>query len=160
MKCPSCGNENPDKAPFCGLCQVSFLKPKLEIPEVHHQTAQAILSTREKRELNWFQRHLNITFLLPVILTFCGGIAMAVLKIKPANFESLLPTGVLILVLIMLALGVWVLYEKNRNFLWLLLLVTGIGWIIFLLLENHRDDPYYSRPKTPPTGVWQQSKYT
>ena len=158
MKCPSCGNENPDKSPFCGLCQDSFVKPKLVTPELNHQPALVTAPTDQKRELNWFERHLNVTFMIPVILPFCGGIMMAVSGIKPANIESMLPAGAMTLILTILALGVWVLYEKKRSFFWLLLLFTGIGLIFFLILENHRDDPYYSRPTTPPTRAWQQTK--
>jgi hypothetical protein len=62
MKCPSCGYNNPDDAPYCSMCQISFIKPILEATGTVYKPEYAESPTSAKAgkpdEHNWFQRHL------------------------------------------------------------------------------------------------------
>jgi hypothetical protein len=164
MKCPSCGYENREDARYCNLCQTSFVKDQRELPR---QSPEPVTPLAPRREavpggetgyLNWFQRHLNWTWVLAqaastligfiVVLFFVWSLYIdfpsedsfyarfMVSLMVVGGFQSLASYGV----------GAWVLIRKNRSLWWLLIFfVPYCGWIIFLCLENQ------SRPVGLPT---------
>jgi len=151
MKCPSCGYENSDEARYCGLCQKPFtsfvrepsapyglplsLKPKKEAV----QAAQQVLKSRSAGE-NWFQRHLNWTWVLAIcgakILVFVAVVVFLYSVLDPLSeftissflsfLNSLAVIALVFTVLYLLAtfgVGAWVLKRKNQSQLWLLILL-------------------------------------
>jgi uncharacterized membrane protein len=103
MKCPSCGYDNREDAPYCSMCQKSFINAQLKSsvaaqpiamsvppkssaftqPSVPRATApkaaapEAIAKTEMNRapeKRNWFQNHLSWTW-------FLSGLSFEVLAI-------------------------------------------------------------------------------
>ncbi len=152
MKCPSCGYENKEGARYCNLCQHSFgsfarepaapygLAPSLEPKEEAVQAARTVLRSQPAGE-NWFQRHLNWTWVLPQLLLYIVALAvgysllmsMAGAIMSPLESSFMLPFSGLvvwlgiIIPLLMAAsvwgIGAWVLKRKDRSLWWLLILL-------------------------------------
>ena len=157
MKCPSCGYENSQDARYCGMCQVSFAKANTE-PERSDplsglrsepsqeakKVVQKILRSQPKG-LNWFQRHLNWTWVLPQLVLFIVAMVVgysimmsaAGAMMSPTESSFMLPfTGLvlwfgLIIPLLMMAaqfgIGAWVLKRKGRSLRWLLVFLIPSG---------------------------------
>lgn len=157
MKCPSCGYENSQDARYCGMCQVSFAKANTE-PERSDplsglrsepsqeakKVVQKILRSQPKG-LNWFQRHLNWTWVLPQLVLYVVAMVVGFSFImsavgaarSPTESSFMLPfTGLLlwfglIIPLLMMAaqfgIGAWVLKRKERSLLWLLIFLIPAG---------------------------------
>ena len=158
MKCPSCGYDNPENALYCGMCQKAFTKPKTETPEpVHQSIATATMDVVHVEELNWFQRHLNITFLLPVFVVIMTGLVIGVTGYEKIKNDVISQFMLVLDYIAIFILGAWYVYRKNRSFGWLaLLFLPVIAWVIFLCLENHRHEirypgyrPFQSASLTP-----------
>jgi hypothetical protein len=166
MKCPSCGYENKEDAEYCNLCQRSFVKAESELRGLREPSApygldplagprregaQRVLRSRATGE-NWFQRHLNWTWLLAqcavgligyfVVTIFVSSlfVSSTTLPSEASLFASISFMQIIFSVLQMIAIfgvGTWVLKRKNRSLAWLLIFfVPLVGWIIFLRLEN------------------------
>ena len=86
-------------------------------------------------ELNWFQRHLNWTYILGyvivIVLSFIVGFILVGIDPYVAD-ESLDTVGYLMYFIIMLPMSIWVLKRKNRSLWWLLL----ANWLSPLWLGN------------------------
>jgi len=166
MKCPSCGYENSDEARYCGLCQKPFgsfvkepaapygLAPSLEPSKEAVKTVKKILRSQSKGP-NWFQRHLNWTWWLPVfgITVLHGTVTLVYIfpaldhysSIDPIDIvnsigsffsfiASMLVISIIFMVLQALAtygVGAWVLKRKNRSLWWLLLFVAPLPIALF-----------------------------
>jgi len=182
MKCPSCGYENSKDARYCGLCQRSFVSSVNEPsapygsaplqglqPEPGQgaaETAQKVLRS-QSTNLNWFQRHLNWTWVFAqwavgLIGFFLVTVFVSSLVASGPNFPSetsfFASLSVLQIVSYVLqaaavyGVGAWVLKRKDRSLAWLLIFfVPLVGWIIFLCLENRSD--LVVMPATPGSSV-------
>jgi polyferredoxin len=85
--------------------------------------------------MNWFKQHLNWTIFLAVLGAF---IIYFFTEPRFSFSESdILPFFIRLITLIatFIVFG-WVLHSKNRDWCWLLLAWTPIGWIIYLVLDN------------------------
>lgn len=181
MNCPSCGSPNSEDAKFCNLCYHPFVTAQPESPEAELPLQNESLSnnapqpqTEPQAENNlqpqtdqpqtdvndtvfrrsWFERHLNLTFVLAVIAAYVAIIAVTnfhcFINRMPLSFFpneiALCPPYVHVLVCIFglaatFGVGSWMLVKKDRSLTWLLLLFTGpIGIIVFLFLENMSPD--------------------
>ena len=138
MKCPSCGYENKEDARYCNLCQTSFVKPQPEPPSpvppplLRKETAPE----GEIGDLNWFQRHLNWTWVLPQLFLYLFGVVF-VMKSSTDLFRafwhssesefvsaatSLTVFWYIYTVMMWAAefgIGAWVLKRKKRSLWWL-----------------------------------------
>lgn len=138
MKCPSCGYENREDARYCNLCQTSFIKPRPESPELAPPLAprKETVPEGETGDLNWFQRHLNWTWVLPQLFLFLFGVVFimksstdlfrAVWRASESEFVSAaagLTTFWYVWTVMMWAaefgIGAWVLKRKQRSLWWL-----------------------------------------
>jgi hypothetical protein len=163
MKCPSCGYENGEGARYCNLCQHSFVKEpaapygldqlsglRPEPGQEAKEAAQKVLRSQSKGE-NWFQRHLNwtwvlaqiavgvITFFLMTVFVTSLFVGSATLPSDESLFASISVIQIVALVLqiaSVFGVGGWVLMRKERSLGWLLIFLVPFGWIIFLFLEN------------------------
>lgn len=159
MKCPSCGYENSEDAQYCDLCQTSFVKAQPKAPGLTAPPPEAGVPARlprEARELSWFHRHLNWTWVLAQVAVFLISVVFVVIfasmimnpsdsgRSEGALFLNMLLFRNMLIVLevvVTLGVGAWALKRKSRSLAWLLLLFVPIGWIFFLLLENRSNIP-------------------
>jgi len=97
--------------------------------------------------MNWFQRHLNWTWVIVVLVgSFVIGLVFGLVVglenpyALYTSYGALYWLSYLLSLLLWIIISVWVLRRKNRSLWWLLVfLVPFIGWIIFLCLENRSD---------------------
>jgi hypothetical protein len=132
MYCQKCGLELTSNAKFCNKCGGQTVL--ISVPPVND------------KNLNWFQRHLNLTWIIGIILgeavlSFLYLIKILVLLDTPSS--SALHTFGNILILGIAAVtpfivSAWVLHRKKRSLLCLMLLFIPFGWLFFLLAENRR----------------------
>ena len=87
---------------------------------------------------NWFKKHLNWTFFVTAGLAAGLREVSAFIFIYVFNAEPVLGSGIGFLVGLILVgfICSWILRQKNRDVLWLLILIVPFGWVTFLLLEN------------------------
>lgn len=176
MKCPSCGAENSEDAPYCNLCQTSFLKTTADDALFLTDAGPSSPNSRQ----NWFQRHLNWTWVLAQAAVFCLVIAwilVFVLFFKRTDGTDAGSLGTAIAaalmswnfawLLSMLApfiAGAWVLSKKSRSYAWLLILLVPFGLIFFLLLGKGKQLklPETVSPKPAParSGMQSSSRYS
>ena len=87
--------------------------------------------------MNWFQRHLNWTYvlgwLLMLVLLFILGFVLAVIDSNISE-DALDTIGNLIGGIFMLVVSGWVIIQKGRSLWWLLM----AGWFSPLWLSNKR----------------------
>jgi hypothetical protein len=103
----------------------------------------------EEIKMNWFQRHLNWTWLLSVvvggfIIGFAAGIITAIYDPYGLHMVDDAVTTIISLLNLLVAflVGGCVLRQKNRTLWWLfIILVPLVGWIIFLCIENRSNQP-------------------
>ena len=127
MKCPTCGNDNPDNAQFCGICGANLISGEAsigtELPMVGFGEAISrgfsnyfTFSGRATRAENWWWALFAI---LLGLIPFAGLV-------------TLIPSP---------ALGARRLHDINRTGWWLLLLlVPVIGWIVLIVWAIKRGD--------------------
>ncbi len=151
MKCPSCGYENREGAKYCNLCLTSFVKPQpkassLMMTRSPKENVPGMLR-RETQELNWFNRHLNWTWVLAqfavvLILLVLGIIFAFSLITSPLTrgfdltsaLTSVLIIGIISIILYILSVyvvGGWVLKKKNRSLWWLLIFLIPVPFGAF-----------------------------
>jgi len=164
MKCPSCGYENSEDARYCNMCQKSFAKANTELgglaplpglrPEPSKEAAKAVQGVPRSQSTgeNWFQRHLNWTWVfaafgvaalhLAVVLVYTFSALAHYSSIDQFSssgslfsfITSMLVLSIILLVLQALAtygVGAWVLKRKDRSLWWLLIFVAviPIAWL-------------------------------
>jgi Ca2+/Na+ antiporter len=112
--------------------------------------------------MNWFERHLNWTWVLgqwipPIVVGIILGFIAALAGFHTSDAAVIIPIiifAILDLIFIIL-LTLWVLRRKNRSWWWFFILLVPfyIGWIIFLCLENRsyllKDQSHIEPPKIP-----------
>jgi hypothetical protein len=63
MKCPSCGYENREDAPYCDICQTPFNPPQTDnpvtTPTLEAQALQQEDADNQTEELNYYQHQTN-----------------------------------------------------------------------------------------------------
>ena len=159
MKCPACGYNNAEGAPYCNLCQTSFVKNNEPgpVPPPPPEGAPPAGLKRDYEELNWLRRHLNWTWVLAQIAVFlisvAGVVVLAVVLVKTPDLNTgYLFTGTsmffnvvwILTIVAAFGVGALVLKEKDRSLAWLLILLLPLGWFFFLLLDNRKDMPSLS----------------
>jgi hypothetical protein len=153
--CVSCGQwvceecaETIDNSTFCRQCSLKY-KNAAVTPAITGNTENKNSQAADEFKPNWFQRHLNWTFILSLLvfwgLTYGGGLFTGfVLAIKDpyVTEDTLSSVGLLvtigILVCFLIPISAWILDQKGRSYWWLLMLFMSIGIIVFLCLENRR----------------------
>ena len=87
------------------------------------------------KELNWFQSHLNWTYILGYVVVLMLSFIVGFISgtIDPYGYEETIDVvAYLITFIIMLPMSIWVLKRKNRSLWWLLL----AGWFSPLWLGS------------------------
>jgi hypothetical protein len=170
MKCPSCGYENKENSRYCNLCQHAFVKePQApyglsSLAKPAGEAVQKVPGSRVVGE-NWFQRHLNWTWLLAQCAVQLLGaiVAYFIFDSLPRLSLSSLVMSAMVISIAFLALyslswfgvGVWVLKRKNRSLWWISMLLAPFAfywapsWVLslvglivvicFLRLENRSE---------------------
>ena len=151
MKCPSCGYENKEDARYCNLCQTSFVKAQ---PEPPRPVPPPLLKKEtvpegETGDLNWFQRHLNWTWVLPQLFLYLFGVVYlmnsssdlfrAIWHSSESEFVSA-ATGLTMFWYIWpvmmwaaeFGIGAWVLRRKKRSLWWLAIFFIPSPIVFFL----------------------------
>ena len=135
MKCPTCGNDNPPDAQFCGGCGTNLISGEAsiyaELPMVGFGDAisrgfrnYVTFSGRATRAENWWW----------VLFTIIGVVALSIVE-NIAGIPTVL-SGIFRLATLIpsLALGARRLHDINRSGWWqLLLFAILIGWIILIV---------------------------
>lgn len=88
---------------------------------------------------NWFEKHLNWTVTLGVLvanIVFFALISILLIMSIELTDEALRLLAYVIGLVVLLPVVGWVLRKKNRSPYWLFLLVIPLGLILLLLLEN------------------------
>jgi hypothetical protein len=165
MKCPSCGYENSEDAEYCNLCQHSFVKAESELrglaplAELRREGVPAVRTLLRGGATgeNWFQRHLNWTWLLPQLLLYVAALVVMfgfiasmgpTLILDPTARPSVLPSLPFSIFVVSYAfvipllgaasiwgIGAWVLKRKSRSLWWLLIFLIPVlaAWLNVLL---------------------------
>jgi len=94
---------------------------------------------RLSTELSWFQRHLNGTIILFSLGFRLLGFIMAINLAETQGYTSLEGLYCIVGIITGLLICGWVLRQKNRSLLWLVLFFVPLGWFVFLGLENKSD---------------------
>ena len=84
--------------------------------------------------MDWFRSHLNWTIILFIALW--GIVVIGLQLIGYTNDSALMNIMVLVLGIASFFVFGWVLKRKNRRMWWLLLNLTGVGWIVLLAMGN------------------------
>ncbi|MBE9478029.1 MAG: hypothetical protein IMY81_02165 [Chloroflexi bacterium] len=134
-ECTSC------QKPLCSDCEVTCNQCGLTFCQEHVESIGGktlcricALPIKQKKDLNWFQRHLNWTFFLvaiPIYLIVFGYVVVIGLAMKTGI--ACLITGAL-----MIPLGLWILRQKHIKWwhVFYLLIPYFVGWIAFLYIAN------------------------
>jgi hypothetical protein len=123
--CPNCGKELRSVAKYCPACGT-----ELKGVEFRDKTGG----------INWFQRHLNWTFVLAVLGGYgiAVGVSVFLLLADPTTPDFAFNMVFLgIMAAVTIPVGIWVLRQKGRKLWWFLILFIPFGWIWFLMLDNH-----------------------
>jgi len=133
--CPYCGKEIGEDTKLCSECG------KL-ITDTHSEQAATspLYKKVGERELgnrvNWFERHLNWTMVLPWhVMALVGGCIVALADLRVFD-EALWAMGIILGLLAPIPVAVWVLRKKNRSIWWLL-----ISWSYFFLSVSNKSLP-------------------
>jgi len=112
--CPQCRNHVTYGAAYCGQCGNML---SWQTPPVYRQPVYS-----QQENLNWFQRHINWTWLLVFTVRFVA-----------IPFDS--PIGPIISILGyigMIIITAWALHRKSRSYWWILIPIA------VLFLTNNR----------------------
>ncbi len=126
--CVSCGRL------ICADCKV-VLGGKFYCNPCADKLVTGTSTPPEAKELNWFYRHLNWTYILGyvlvLVLCFIAGLILGTIDPYVAD-ETVDLVAYLIVFIVMLPMSIWVLKRKKRSLWWLLL----AGWLSPLWLGN------------------------
>ena len=161
MKCPTCGNDNPDNAQFCGICGANLISGEAsigtELPMVGFGEAISrgfsnyfTFSGRATRAENWW--FVLFTVIGRLVLGVIGGFA---------GLPGVLDGVFWIVTLIpSLAVGVRRLHDINRTGWWLLLWpVPVIGWIVLIVWAIKQGDEGSNKYGPDPRQATSQQPY-
>jgi hypothetical protein len=141
--CSTCGRQ------LCEECR-EVLDGRFYCYTCYSGAVQFSGETSERGNVNWFERHLNWTMILAVIV-FSIPASIAAL-ISSASDSSMGPTIVLAFIWLLAVTMVWgwALKKKGRSLWWLLLcwFVPPFGLLIFFYLENRSQTS--GEPPQPP----------
>ena len=146
--CPTCRQQVSYGLRFCGNCGNAltweqrtpsppiYQQPINDQQQVPHYQQQPSYSQQQDR-MNWFQRHLNWTWVLCLLLTFVvafvTGFLMAI--VDPNVSEDVADVvGWIIYLVVMLPVSGWIIKQKGRSLWWILL----SGWFSPLWLGNKK----------------------
>jgi ABC-type dipeptide/oligopeptide/nickel transport system permease component len=130
--CPKCGSVVIFGSAFCGRCGNALSWQQQPAIQPSYQKS---INYQQQDDMNWFQRHLNWTFVLGFfamfVLAFIIGIFIVVanLKISDSWIQAVMQ---ILAIVVMLTIGGWVLKQKGRSLWWLLL----AGWFSPVWLGN------------------------
>ena len=122
MFCSICGNQYEGKPVFCSSCGLR-------------------LDQGQASGMSWFKKHLNWTLVIALLAINAATFAIVFLAyyfwiVEVADVAYwLCLIGNIILTAVA---GAWVLRQKGKSLLWLLLTPFWIGWVIWLALDNKR----------------------
>ena len=147
MKCPTCGNDNPADAQFCGGCGTA-----LSISPITSSTPQVIVDFPEAVKLG-FQRYIDFSgrssraeywwFALFIVLVdiIVTAVDTVVLGTDLSGIGLLSAVWQLATLIPSLAIGVRRLHDIDKSGWWILLwFVLVIGWIVLLVWAIKRGD--------------------
>ncbi len=128
MFCPNCGNQYQGTPRFCENCGLRF------------NVVQAA-ETRSLQGAGWFRRHLNWTLVIGLAVITVASFMVSYLAYyymieEAAGFVTFVT--VVFNIILTAIVGGWVLNQKGRSLLWLLLIPFWIGWVVWLALDNRR----------------------
>ena len=147
FSCPKCGFPVVLGSVFCGNCGNSLSWQQQTTPQpiyqqpVNYQSQspsfyQKPANDQPQQGMNWFQRHLNWTFVFSTfpwcvlgIMTFFISMWISIVNINNDPLVIMLRIACFIPMLI---IGGWVIKKKGRSLWWILL----IGWLSPLWLGN------------------------
>ena len=162
MKCPTCGNDNPPDAQFCGGCGTNLISGEAsvgtELPMVGFGEAISRgfrnyfnFSGRATRAEYWWWGLfiVLVSIVLKVVETLFGEVGQWVSLL--VQLPVLLPS---------LALGARRLHDINRTGWWLLLLfVLVVGWILLIVWAIKRGDKGPNKYGPDPRQATSQQPY-
>lgn len=140
FSCPKCGWQVAFGTQFCSHCSNSLSWQQQTTPPIYQQPfnyqQQPDYSQQLHYKMNWFQNHLNWTYLLtwllvPILLALLYMIVSIAIG-APLPFILSFPVIFSIILLVDLSVGGWVIKQKGRSLWWLLL----FGWFSPLWLDN------------------------
>jgi hypothetical protein len=89
--------------------------------------------------MNWFQRHLNWTLVVAAIATFFLVFIISFflgLFIPDISEAAVTILGWAISLIAMFVTVIWVLLQKGRSPLWVLMAFLPFGWILWFTIKN------------------------
>jgi ribosomal protein S27AE len=126
FSCPKCGSMVIFGSAFCGRCGNALSWQQQTTTQPNYQ---------QQNSMNWFQRHLNWTFVLSFfsmfVLASIIGLIVGIANLK-FNDKSLDAIAEIACGIVLLTVGGWVLKQKGRSLWWLLL----VGWFSPVWLGN------------------------
>jgi len=149
FSCPSCGSPVAFGSRFCGNCGTQLNLPtqqQIQYPPAYQQQMppyyqQRLSYTRQQQYgMNWFQRHLNWTWVLSYLLMLVGAFVFGLLMFSadPNVSEDAVGGAAQIFGgIFMLVVSGWVIKQKGSALWWILL----SGVFSPLWLENRKMKP-------------------
>ena len=146
MKCPTCGNDNPADAQFCGGCGTSLDVSTAngigtaasELPNVSFPKA---IKLGFKNYFKFSGRSTRAEYWWWLLFTVLAGIVLNVVNTLTGTMGMLVFLFELAILVPSLALGARRLHDINRTGWWLLLwFVLVIGWIVLIVWAIKRGD--------------------
>jgi hypothetical protein len=137
--CPNCNSSVVFSAKFCGNCgtQMTWQEQQQNM-QSHYDTSAT------QNNLNWFQRHLNWTYLLWILSIYTCGLIIGLYVNNAVTSNSSIYYGgvwrwaIIPLVIFHIQANIWIIKRKGRNLWWFL--PSVIFSPILLLLRNKEMD--------------------
>jgi ribosomal protein L37AE/L43A len=135
-QCSNCGAQVAFGTRFCGKCGVQLNWPTQQqmqpLPQYQQQIQQPV-------HMNWFQRHLNwtwvLSFLPAIVVVFIAEFLVA-FSDPTVSIDALTAVGKMAGGTVMLIVSGWVIKQKGRSLWWILL----SGWFSPLWLSNKKTE--------------------
>jgi len=146
--CPNCGLPVPFGARFCTSCGATLNWPTQQQPVNYQQQVPPYYQQhpsyprQQQDRMNWFQRHLNWTWVLSYLLMFVGAFMFGFLMGLADPNVSEDAVGVVAQIfgsIFMLVVSGWVIKQKGRSLWWLLL--SGLFSPLWLSNKKTKPEP-------------------